>query len=156
MCSPRLYAAKLNSMPKLEFAISESPTRESDQPPGRVATRCQLAHLSPPVPPPFLVPPCYMSLISGIDRKYKVVIPELMYLTLVVYRKVPLRSAKWIREREVDCRIPRAKDLPLSPSCHFFFLFLFLQLANLREKQKQAGMAAAPCRLPPDRRGEVA
>lgn len=133
MRSSRLYAAKLNSMPKLEFAISESPTKPA-------VSRCQLAHLSPPVPPPsspFLVLPCCTSLISGIDRKYKVVIPELMYLTLAAYRKVPPRSAKWIREREwiVGYCVKDLSLLSFSLPLYslFFSFFLFSQLANLRE-----------------------
>lgn len=100
----------------------------------------------PPVPPssPFPVQPRRTSLISGIDRKYKVVILELMYLTLAAYRKVPPRSAKWIREREWIAGYTARRRSSPSPSSFFLFLFFFLFSCSLRTcgKQKQAGGAA--------------
>lgn len=115
MRSSRLYTAKLSSMPKLEFAISESPT----SPPRRIAlpTRSFVSSCSSTFLFPFPVPPYYTSLISSIDRKYKVVIPELIYLTLAAYRKVPSQSAKWIRERKWIAGY--AKDLSLSTFSFF-------------------------------------
>lgn len=144
MRSSRLCAAKLNSMPKLEFAISESATRARRPAPYRRAARCQLAHLSPPPSslPSCPVPSSYTSLISAIDRKYKVVIPELMYLTLAAYRKVPPRSAKWIRES--GSGLPdTARKISPSLSLLFSFSFLFSRLANLRGNRSRLGRRGA-------------
>lgn len=117
----------------------------------------------PPVPPtspfPSPVPPRRTSLISGIDRKYKVVILGLMYLTLAAYRKVPPRSAKWIREREWIAGYTARRgslSLSLSPSS---LLFLSLSLSFFPSFLAACELAgnrsgpAAPRRLPPVRRG---
>jgi len=95
-----------------------------------------------------------MLLISGIDRKYKVVIPELMYLTLAAYRKVPPQSAKWIREREwIAGYRARETSFPLS-----FFIFSFFFLSFFSRSFCELAETEAGWRRPADYRpaGEVA
>lgn len=83
----------------------------------------------------------YTSLISGIDRKYKVVIPWPIYLTLAAHRKVSSRSAKWARRQEWIAGY-RAEDLSSSIFFFFFSPPFFLQLQTCG-KQKQAGARLA-------------
>lgn len=136
MRSSRLYAAKWNSMPKLEFAISESPEQ-----PG--ASRCQLAHLSPPVlrPPSFLIP-IRLSSVSIANTKswFRSWCILRSRHTVDFAAKFPPRSAKWIREREWIAGY-RAEDLSLFTSC-----FFFSQLANLRETEADWRRSVAPRR----------
>lgn len=95
----------------------------------------------------------YTSLISGIDRKYKVVIPWPIYLTLAAHRKVSSRSAKWARRQEWIAGY-RAEDLSSSIFFFFFFPFFFFAAANLRETE--AGWRSASRRYRGVVVGEVA
>lgn len=65
-----------------------------------------------------------------------------MYLTLAAHRKVPPRSAKWIRESGSGLPDTARKISPSLPLFTFFFLFSFLAACELAGKQKQTGGAA--------------
>lgn len=146
MRNSRLYAAKLNSMPKLEFAISESPTKPA-------VSRCQLAHLSPPVPP----------------LSYSLPRPSVLYVAYLWYRsqiqsrdsRADVSHARGIPQSSipkcevdsragVDCRILRERSFPsllLSSSLLSFSLFFsFLaacELAGNRSRRRFAGYRPA-------------
>jgi len=149
MCSSRLYATKLNSMPKLEFAISESPTG----PPHRAANSliCLLLFLHSPLSS-FLRTVCCLSLVSIANTKSWFQSWCISRSRHTAKFRPKVRSGFASGSGLPDTA--RAKHLSLSPSnsLHFFFFFFlsFLTaLANLR-KQKQAG-GAPPTTVRPAR-----
>lgn len=143
MRNPRLYAAKLNSMPKLEFAISESPTK-----PARAANSliCLLLFLHPSS---FLRAICRLSRVSIANTKswFQSWCISRSRRTAKFRSEVRsgFASVKWIAGYRARERSP--------PFSLFTFSFFFFSCSLRTCGKQKAGSSAAPHRLPPDWRG---
>lgn len=123
MRSSRLYAAKLNSMPKLEFAISESPTSLPPPPSHRAlptrsfVSSCSSTHPFAPLYPsvPHVAYLWYRSQIQSRDSRADVSHARGMPQSSVPKCEVDSRAG-------VDCRIPR-EGSSLSPPSLFLSFF---------------------------------